>query len=302
MISHVCKFLPLALLLQAFALGAQELSPRAYWPSPEGTRVATIGYVHASGDVIPDRSLPLTGVDSSIDSMIIGYRHTLSWWGRTSNITLEVPYTDGRTVGIRDGGNNLEREYKGVGDLAATFSVNLLGAPAMTTQEFIHRRRSFGHILGASVKLLVPTGKYDSHRLINVGANRWAIKTELGYINVLSPKWVFEASFGVWFFEDNDDFLGVTKEQRAVVTVQGHLIHRFRPGLWASLDMNYYEGGRSTIGGQRLDDFQRDSKIGATLVFPFAKGHAIKLGYSRGSINDSDEKFDALIVSYQQVF
>jgi len=281
---------------------AQELSPRAYWPAPVGTQVATVGYSHASGDVVPDRSLPLTGVDSSIDSVYFGYRQTFNLWDRTANITLDVPYVDGTTVGSREGEIDLERNYQGMGDLAATLSVNILGAPAMNREEFASLRRDAPNILGASIKVVAPTGRYDSDRLINVGANRWAMKAELGYITVLHPRWVLETSLGVWFFEDNDDFLGVSKEQKPVVTMQGHLIHRFRPGLWASLDFTYYEGGRSTIGGRRLDDLQRDSKIGVTLVFPFAAGHAIKLGYSNGSLNDSDESFDVFQLSYQQLF
>jgi hypothetical protein len=299
---NACKLLVLTLSLYSFAAGAQELSPRAYWPAPVGTQVVTAGYSYMSGDIVPDRSLPLTGVDSSINSMILGYRHTLNLWDRTANITVEAPYIDGTTVGTREDELDLERKYNGVGDLAVTFSVNILGAPAMTKPEFRQKRGDFDHILGFSVKLVAPTGNYDSHRLINVGANRWAMKTELGYIAVLNPKWVLEAALGVWFFEDNKDFLGMTKEQDPVVTLQGHLIHRFRPGLWASLDMNYYEGGRSTIGGRRLDDLQRDSKIGATLVFPFARRHAVKLGYSKGSINDSSEDFDVFLISYQQLF
>ncbi|MBE9539632.1 MAG: transporter [Proteobacteria bacterium] len=297
-----CKLLILTLLSHSLAASAQDLSPRAYWPSPVGTRVATVGYSHSSGDVIPDRSLPITGVDSSIDAIHLGYRHTLNLWNRTANLTVEAPYVDGTTVGTRDGELNLERQYSGMGDLAATISVNILGAPAMTRQEFGQKRGDFRHILGASLKVVAPTGKYDSSRLISVGANRWAVKAELGYIAVLGPQWVLETSLGTWFFEDNDDFLGLTKEQDPVVTIQGHLIHRFRPGLWASLDVNYYEGGRSTIGGRRLDDLQRDSKIGGTLVFPFATGHVIKLGYTKGSINDSGEDFDVFVVSYQQVF
>ena len=301
--SNTSRIIPVVISLLLPATGiAQDLSPRAYWPTPVGTRVVTVGYSHVSGDAIPDRSLPITGVDSSIDSMHLGYRHTLDLWGRTSNLTIEAPYIDGTTVGSRDGELNLEREYSGVGDLAATLSVNILGAPAMTRQEFGEMRRSISHVLGASLKVVAPTGKYDSNRLINVGANRWAMKAELGYITVLKPKWVLEMALGAWFFQDNDDFLGFTKEQKSVVTVQGHLIHRFRPGFWVSLDMNYYEGGRSTIGGRRLDDLQRDSKIGATLVFPFAAGHAVKVGYSVGSISDSDEDFDTLVVSYQRVF
>lgn len=298
----VCKLLVLATILLSLDGGTQELSPRAYWPAPVGTQVVTIGYSHTSGDAIPDRSLPITGVDSSINSLHFGYRHTLNLWDRTASITVEVPYTDGTTVGSRAGELNLEREYSGVGDLSATFSVNILGAPAMNRQEFGEMRKNLHPILGVSLKLVAPTGKYDSKRLINVGANRWAMKAELGYIVPLRPMWLLEFSLGAWFFADNDDFLGVRKEQKPVKTLQGHLIHRFKPGLWASLDVNYYKGGRSTIDGRRLEDFQRDSKIGATVVFPFAYRHAVKLGYSVGSLSDSDESFNTFLISYQRLY
>ena len=290
------------LLAYPLSSGAQALSPRAYWPSPVGTNVLTVGYSHLSGDVVPDRSLPITGVDSSIDSMILGYRHTFNMWGRTTNITVEAPYVDGSTRGTHENGPDLQRDYNGLGDIGATLSVNILGAPSMSRQEFRERLSSFEHMLGASVKVVAPTGEYDNKRILNVGTNRWAAKAELGYISILNPKWIFEMSLGAWFFEDNDDFLDFTKEQDPLVSLQGHLIHRFRRGLWVSLDANYYEGGRSTIGGRRLNDLQRDSKVGATLVFPFAKGHAVKVGYSKGSVNDSDEDFDIFIMSYQQLF
>jgi hypothetical protein len=298
----VIKFLVFAAILVSLESTAQELSPRVYWPTPVDTQVLTVGYSYMAGDVIPDRSLPLTGVDSDINTIYLGYRRTLNLWGRTANITLEAPYIDGTTVGTREGELNLEREYSGVGDVAATLSVNILGAATMDKQEFRQMLGSFRHLFGVSVKLVAPTGKYDSKRLINVGANRWAMRAEVGYIAVLKSKWILETSLGVWFFEDNDNFLGVSKQQKPVMTLQAHLIHRFRPGLWASLDMNYYQGGRSTIGGRRLDDLQRDSKIGATLVFPFATRHAIKLGYTKGSINDSDESFDVFLASYQRLF
>jgi hypothetical protein len=281
---------------------AQELSPRSYWPAPVGTRVATVGYSHNSGDIVPDRSLLITGVDSTFNSMHIGYRHTMNLWNRTANLTVEVPYTNGSTVGSRDGEPIQEQEYSGLGDLAATLSVNILGAPAMTRQEFREMRRNLPNILGASLKVVAPTGQYDSDQLINVGANRWAMKAEVGYITALHPKWLFEMSLGAWVFENNDDLQGETKEQNPVVVVQGHLIHRFRPGFWASFDVNYYEGGRSTIDGRQLNNVQRDSKIGATLVFPFALIHAIKLGYSNGSITDSNKEFNILQISYQRLF
>lgn len=299
---NVLKFLLLSCILQPLATHAQELAPRAHWPAPVGTEVLTVGYSHRSGDVIPDRSLPLTGVDSSIDFIHLAYRRTFDFVDRTANITVELPTTSGSTAAIQDDGLELERDYRGVGDAAVTFSVNLLGAPALKNPEFRANIQQTHHVVGASFTVLAPTGKYDPDRVINVGANRWAAKAEVGYIAVLSPKWVLETSLGAWFFEDNDDFLGVTKKQDAVVTVQGHLIYRFRRGLWASIDMNYYEGGRSSLDGLQLNDVQKDSKVGVNLVFPIAARHAIKVGYSTGSLSDSDEDYDVFQVSYSRVF
>ena len=299
---NVCKVVVFASVLFSLCSVAQELSPRSYWPAPVGTRVATVGYSHNSGDIVPDRSLPVTGVDSTFNSMHIGYRHTMNLWDRTANLTVEMPYTNGSTASSRDGEPIQEQEYSGPGDLAATLSVNILGAPAMTRQEFREMRRNLPNILGASLKVVAPSGQYDSDQLINVGANRWAMKAEVGYITALHPKWLFEMSLGAWVFENNDDLQGETKEQNPVVVVQGHLIHRFRPGFWASFDVNYYEGGRTTIDGRQLNNVQRDSKIGATLVFPFASIHALKLGYSNGSMTDSNKEFNTLLISYQRLF
>ena len=54
----------LSLLVMAAPGAAQELSPRAYWPAPKGTRVLIAGYAYSSGDVVVDPSLPLVGVSS----------------------------------------------------------------------------------------------------------------------------------------------------------------------------------------------------------------------------------------------
>jgi hypothetical protein len=40
-------------------------------------------------------------------------------------------------------------------------------------------------LLGASLKIIAPTGQYDPTKLINWGINRWAIKPEFGY----SQRW-----------------------------------------------------------------------------------------------------------------
>ncbi|WP_239017321.1 transporter [Seongchinamella sediminis] len=281
---------------------AQELTPRAYWPAPQGTRILTLGAGFTEGDTVPDPSLPISGVDSRIATGMLAYMQTLDLFGRTSNLIIEQAYSAGETtVDFPDRGS-LSRDYQGAGDLAATLSVNLMGAPSMNREEFAELRRNPRPILGASLKVVAPTGRYDEDRLLNVGSNRWAAKAELGYMAVLRPRWLLEFELGVWVFDDNDEFLGMTRKQGSIRSVEMHLVRRFSPGLWASLDLTGYRGGQSEIGGRRLDDLQRDSKFGFTLAYPFAGRHALRFSYATGSVNDSEENFDVLQLSYSRLF
>ena len=296
------RTLALLLLLLSPLATAQELTPRAYWPAPTGTQLLSVGAVHTSGDIVPDPSLPISGLDSEITTLHMGYLRTLDLFGRSANLIVELPYAEGDTVVDTDESGLLERDYRGVGDLAVTLSVNLFGAPAMTPEDFAELRRNPRPILGASLRVVAPTGKYDDDRVINVGANRWAAKLEFGSVTVLRPRWLLEFEAGVWFFGDNDDFLGMTRKQNDIYSAEVHLVHRFRPGFWASLDLNGYKGGRSYVDDRRLRDLQRDSKVGVTLVFPFARKQALKASYAYGSVNDSDESFDIFTLSYQRLF
>ncbi len=288
--------------LSALPVQGQELTPRAYWPAPVGTTVVSVGAVVTKGDLVPDPSLPISGVDSDIDTLFASMRHTTGLFGRTTNFALQIPWSDGTTRAGLGPGEVIVRDYSGIGDISATVSVNLLGAPAMDAEEYAALRRDPHPILGASLQLMAPTGDYDNDRIVNVSANRWAAKLELGYMYPINQKWLLEFELGTWFFQDNDDFLGKRREQDPIHAMEFHLVHRFRPGFWASLDLNGYRGGRSKLDGTRLDDLQRDSKAGVTFVFPFARGHALKLAYSTGSTTDSDEDFDIYQLSYTRVF
>ena len=279
---------------------AQELTPRSYWPAPKGTRVLVIGYSYTDGDVLFDRSLPVSGVDSRINVGVLAYLQTLGLWGRSTNLLLELPYSQGITRGFL-AEEPVQRDFTGFGDLGFTLSVNLLGAPSMTVEDFQALRANPHPILGASLKVVAPTGRYDSDRLINVSANRWAARAQLGYILPLRPTWLLELTAGAWFFGDDDEFLTGRREQKPIFSGQANLIKRFRPGLWVSLDLTYFTGGRQTIGGGRLSDVQKNLKVGGTLVVPFGGRHAIKIGYANGAVTRRGNDFNQFLVSYQVV-
>ena len=215
------------LLLGVNVVSAQELAPRAYWPAPAGTNVLFLGYQRNTGDILVDPSLPLTGVESEIDYLMVGYQRFFGLFGRTAALQFSLPYADGSTEGI------LEDEFRqrttvGLTDARLRLTVNLLGAPTMDVAGFQALRQDPQPIIGASLLVQAPTGGYDGDRLINLGTNRWAIKPAIGMILPLHPTWLFEAEVGVWLFGDNDDFLGETREQESIVSTEVHLIKRIR--------------------------------------------------------------------------
>jgi len=103
---------------------------------------------------------------------------------------------------------------------------------------------------------------------------------------------------GAWFFEDNNEFLGETREQEPIGAVDVSLIRRLGPGFWTSLDLNYYLGGRTIITGNRSADFQRNARAGMTLAYPFRRRHAIKMSYSTGVVTESGGDYQTIGLSY----
>jgi hypothetical protein len=246
---------------------AQELTPRAYWPLPNGTNVLVAAYQHTSGDIVTDPSLPITGVDSSIDFLQVAYQRSLNLFGRTSSLQISLPYSEGETEGFAEG-------------------------------EFQALRKEPRTIVGASLLVQLPTGEYESDKLINLGTNRWAVKPAVGVIWPLRPTWLLEAEVGAWFFSDNDDFLGRTREQDPILSTEFHLVKRIRPGFWASLDANFYVGGRTVVDGTRRADLQRNSRVGVTLVFPVKGRHALRGSFSSGVATESGGDFNMFNLSY----
>ena len=280
---------------------AQELTPRTYWPAPKGIKVGILGYVYATGDVFFDPSIPLYGVDSDVNVAVAAYLQTFGLWGRTANVLFEVPYQWSTTRGILVD-TYAEGSVSGFGDPAATLTVNLLGAPTMTPQDFQVLRQDPHPILGTSLKVLFPIGKYDPNRLLNAGGNRWAIRAELGSVIPLRPRWLLEMNAGVWLIGDDEKFIAGYREQDPIYAVQVHLVRRFRPGFWAALDANFFYGGRQTIAGRELVDVQQNSRIGGTVVVPFKGRHAVKFGYATGIFTEFGTDFDQYLVSYQALF
>jgi hypothetical protein len=274
-----------------------EFTPRAYWPAPKGLNVVGFGYQNSKGDIVTDPSLQITSGESNFDTVQATYQHTTSLFDRTVNLQFNLPYTQGVAEGFVDGLFR-SRHLSEMADARVRLSVNLRGAPSMDASGFQTLRANPRTIVGASILVQLPTGSYDSDKLINAGSNRWAVKPALGMIWPLRPTWLLEFEVGAWVFGDNDNFLETTKQQDAIFSGEIHLVKRVRPGFWASLDVNYYAGGRTTVDDIRRADRQQNSRIGATVVFPFKGRHAIRVGVSTGLSTKSGGDYDSLSLGY----
>ena len=194
-------------------------------------------------------------------------------------------------------GQPREREVDGFGDPRFRLSVNLYGAPALNLQEFASYRQDL--IIGASLQVAVPVGQYDHSKAINLGSNRWFFKPEVG-ISKASGPWTLELTAAATFFTDNDDFFnGNKREQDPLYSTQVHTIYGFSGGSWASFDVTYFTGGRTTLNGVLNSDLQQNWRVGGTYALPVDRHNSVKFYASSGVSSRTGNDYDLLGVAWQ---
>ncbi len=268
-------FLVLCLSLVSIC-DAQDLAPRAYIITPVHWNAVTLTYSFSDGGILFDNVVPITNATATLQVPVFSYFHSLNFFGRSANILVSLPYGVGHLQGtFIDNETKLYRS--GLLDSIFRFSVSLKGGPAMSAEEF----QSWQHktILGVSLKVVAPTGQYNSTKLINNGSHRWAFKPEFGYSQRWGH-WVLDAYGGVWFFTTNPEFWShnafspgtQTQSQAPIGAFEGHLSYDVKRRLWFSLDGNFL--------GRRSDQLEWDRK---------REYSSEKLPHRRNSLNPLDQ-------------
>jgi hypothetical protein len=292
----VLRAASLLLALAGANAAGQSLEPRAYSPSPVGANFALANYAYQTGDVVFDASVPITDVSAKINSATLGYVRTFGLFGRSASAALAVPYAWGSVEGrVEEEQRRITRS--GFADLQSRLTVNLLGGPALTPAEFAARTPET--TLGFTLVTVAPTGQYFPDKLINLGANRWAFKTEFGFSQP-AGKWSFEAYAGAWFFTPNDDFFGGQRRtQETIFAFQGHVSYTIRPRLWLAVSGTYYTGGETSLDGVPRLDLLKNSRVSVTGSVPLGRRQSLKVFYSRGATRSLGANFTTYSVAYQ---
>jgi hypothetical protein len=275
---------------------AQDLEPRAFSNSPIGLNFAIAGYAYAQGDVLTDPALPLENVSNKSHVGVFGFAHTFRAFNQSGKFDFVIPYASLYAEGVAFGLPRV-REVTGFADPAFRVSMNFIGAPALTAEEFKNYKQDF--IVGGSLRITAPLGQYDSDRLVNIGTNRWSFKPEVG-VSKAFGKWTVELAPAATFYTDNDNFFGGKDRHVApVVSVQSHVSYMFRPGGWIALNAGYYVGARSTVNEIRNNDEQQGARLGLTVAIPLNRYQSVKLYGITGCNADYHHDFDAVGIAWQ---
>ena len=288
------KFLLFFLCVQS--LHAQTLEPKLYDNIPIDLNVLLLGYGHSSGAIPENVSLGLTEPDLNINSTYLVYGRSFDILGHNTKIDIILPYSNLHGTGL-DNGTPVTRDVAGLADTKARVSFNIFGAPALTLQEFTSYKPDT--VLGVSLQVTIPTGQYNSSKLINIGAHRWAIKPGIGLSKSIK-EYTFEVSADAEFYSTNDDFFGgITRKQDPVYSTQVHVLYRFGRATWFGIGVNHYWGGEYFNDGTGTEDTLKNTRIGATFAMPINKHQSIKLYGNKGVNTRYGTDFDSIGISWQ---
>ena len=281
-------------------LCAQDLAPRAYVVTPMGFNSITLTSSYYNGGVDFNGAVPITGATGTFNVSVFTYYHSFGFFGRSANIGVSLPYGIGTFQG------KLEQQQRsvyrsGLMDFGARFSVNLKGGPAMPVEKFAKWKQRV--LLGASLKLIAPTGQYDGAKVVNWGINRWAFKPEFGYSERWGH-WLLDAYAGGWFYTTNSASYAVPEPrpqtERPIGSLESHFSHDFKPGTWISLDGNFWWGGVTSLNGiENLATKQTGSRIGATAAWRFSNHQSLKVSYNDGTYIRFGGNYQTVQVAWQ---
>ena len=294
----------IAITVGVARLHAQDLAPRAYTITPVGSNAITLANAYNDGPLLLEGAAPIEDATARLNAPSLAYYRAFSLLGRSANVVAAVAYG----VGTFEGtvlGEQESTHRSGLFDSLVRVSVNLVGGPAMPLGEM--RTWQQKTLLGVSLKVVAPTGQYDPTKLINLGANRWAFKPELG-LSRRWGHWVLDAYGGVWFFTENPEFFsrnayvpGVQAQtQDPAVVLETHLSYDFRPRLWVSLDGNFWRGGTTSLNGvENPATLQENSRVGITASFPVTRHQSVKISYGRGAYIRFGGDYQVLSAAWQ---
>jgi hypothetical protein len=280
-----------------------QVPARFYWDTLSDANAVPVIVNSMSGNTNPfDPSHTVTpGANFDATLALVGYARTFSLFDRAAMAAVLVPM--GRISGdVTVAGRTFNQSASGFGDPMLEFKINVLGPPAQKNIPDVLRYEP-GFSVNLLADLAIPIGEYDSDQPLNIGQNRWYGRLGVPTILQIGP-WVpgrrttLEFLPAVWFFGENDNYVGQTLKTDPLFQLDAHLTRDLTERFWGSIDGAWYYGGKASINGvagEKLNNLG----FGLTLGYQINDNLNLTVGYM-STLNDSapgDLQMDKFMVS-----
>jgi hypothetical protein len=271
-----------------------QVPARFYWKTLSGATAVPLIVESISGNTNPfDSAHTVTaGADFDATLALVGYARTFSLLDRAAMAAVLMPM--GRVSGdVTVGGRSVNQSAEGFGDPMLEFDINIFGPPAQKSIPDAVRYEP-GFSVDLLADLALPIGEYDDDQSLNIGQNRWYGRIGMPIIWQLGA-WVpgrrttLEFLPAVWFFGDNDDYVGKTMETDPLFQLDAHLTRDLTERFWGSLDAAVYSGGEATVDGVPGEEL---SNFGMGVTLGYAVNDNLNLTFSYKSTLDDDAPDD----------
>jgi len=243
--------------------------------------------------------LDIGNVQADLWIATAGAGHTFAVAGRQARVLAVVPIAWGSIAGNVHA-QPQQQSLAGLVDPRFKFSVGLVGAPALTLEQFARTPRRTA--VGAAVTVVPPWGQYRAEQLIHLGYNRWAPKPEVGASHPVG-RWTFDGSVGVWLFTTNHSYYPghAVKRQDPVLALQGHASYSLPRRSWLAINATWFAGGETRVDRVLNPDLQGNTRVGATLSIPIVGQQSVKFSYSTGTTTRRGSDFNTFNATWQLV-
>jgi Putative MetA-pathway of phenol degradation len=275
----------------SFSAMTQGDGPRFYWKGLMGTNAIPLIANNMGGNANPlDRSnTVIPGANFESTTSLVGYAKMLPFGKRAGMVSIIAPM--GRLSGeVSLDGVDYSVTARGFGDPMLQAGINVIGPKAiMNIPDMLRYKPGFSvDIIGS---LAIPIGEYDNTSPINIGQNRWygrigtPVVWQLGQW-IPGKRTTIELLPAMWFFSDNNDFMGKTMSTKPMYQIEGHLTRDFMERVWGSLNIVSYSGGKATVDGVEGSALN-NLGVGATIGYEVNQNMQFNISYT-STINDSD--------------
>lgn len=260
-----------------------DVFPTDYVSLPNGMSTAT--FYNYSGTLHGPYANQKKSTDDSIymNVQVVRLSHFVDVAGARSAITLVAPYYKAKATGQVLGGLG---SVSGNADMRLTYAV----WPYF----------SDGRHIGISATAILPTGKYDSNKKLNIGENRERYIASIGVVNPITSDFVVDMTAEAVKYGSNTDYFGSAKHQKLDQKSSYALTSfiRYKPvknwEVYTGYQLN--KGGGQKINGAPLDNESNVQKKSIGVAWTLIPKTTLSMRYSKELAIDNGFKADKELV------